>query len=78
LCQFAGSLHDNPNLAVEGRRAAGLVEFVDAGATGLVTTGHAHAEILKMYPYLEAEDINQALKYCAWRAEELELPLQPA
>ncbi len=45
---------------------------------GLVATGHAQAEILKLYPYLEAEDINQALKYCAWRAEEVELPLQPA
>ena len=45
---------------------------------GLVATGHAHAEILKLYPYLEEEDINQALKYAAWRAEEVELPLQPA
>jgi hypothetical protein len=27
---------------------------------------------------LEEEDINQALKYAAWRAEEVELPLQPA
>ena len=54
----------------------------DAGhggnAGGLVATGHAHAEILKLYPYLETEDINQALKYAAWRAEEFELPLQPA
>ena len=45
---------------------------------GLVATGHAHAEILKLYPYLEEEDITQALKYAAWRAEEVELPLQPA
>ena len=45
--------------------------------TGLVATGHTRAEILKLYPYLE-EDINQALKYAAWRAEEVELPLQPA
>ena len=46
--------------------------------TGLVATGHTRAEILKLYPYLEEEDINQALKYAAWRAEEVELPLQPA
>ena len=45
---------------------------------GLVATGHERAEILKLYPYLEAEDIAQALKYAAWRAEEIELPLQPA
>lgn len=46
--------------------------------TGLVASGDSHAEILKLYPYLEAEDIAQALKYAAWRAEEVELPLQPA
>ena len=67
----------NPNVmggwpCIRGLRVtAGMI-------AGLVATGHAHAEILKLYPYLEAEDINQALKYCAWRAEELELPLQPA
>lgn len=26
-------------------------------------------------PYLEVEDIPQALEYAAWRSEELELPL---
>ncbi len=36
------------------------------------------AEILKLYPYLEEEDINQALQYAAWRSEEIELPVQPA
>jgi uncharacterized protein (DUF433 family) len=45
---------------------------------GLVATSHTRAEILKLYPYLEGEDINQALKYAAWRAEEVELPLQSA
>ena len=45
---------------------------------GLIATNHSRAEILKLYPYLEEEDINQALKYVAWRAEEFELPLQPA
>ena len=52
---------------------------VTAGTiTGLVATGHSSAKILELYPYLEAEDITQALKYAAWRAEERELPLQPA
>ena len=45
---------------------------------GLVATGHGRPEILKLYPYLEEEDIVQALKYAAWRAEEVEMPLQPA
>lgn len=52
---------------------------VTAGTiAGLVATGHTRPEILKLYPYLEEEDITQALKYAAWRAEEMELPLQPA
>jgi uncharacterized protein (DUF433 family) len=31
--------------------------------------------ILMDYPYLEREDIAQALRYAAWRAEERELVL---
>lgn len=27
---------------------------------GLIATNHSRAEILKLYPYLEEEDINQA------------------
>lgn len=36
---------------------------------GPVATGHDHAEILRLYPYLEEEDIRQALSYAAWRPE---------
>jgi uncharacterized protein (DUF433 family) len=42
---------------------------------GLVASGYTTAEILEAYPYLEAEDIRQALAYAAWRVEEVELPL---
>lgn len=42
---------------------------------GLVASGHSHSDILKMYPYLEREDIFAALSYAAWRLEETELPL---
>jgi uncharacterized protein (DUF433 family) len=42
---------------------------------GLVAAGRSIQEILTAYPYLEEEDIRQALKYAAWRVEELELPL---
>lgn len=45
---------------------------------GLVATGHSHAEILSAYPYLEEEDIRQALGYAAWRVEEIEVPLPAA
>lgn len=42
---------------------------------GLVAAGHSNSDILVAYPYLEEEDIRQALAYAAWRAEEIELPL---
>jgi uncharacterized protein (DUF433 family) len=42
---------------------------------GLVASGHTFAEILKAYPYLEKEDVTEALSYAAWRAEESEAPL---
>jgi uncharacterized protein (DUF433 family) len=42
---------------------------------GLVAAGRTTEEILKAYPYLEAEDIREALAYAAWRAEEMEAPL---
>ena len=37
---------------------------------GLVASGHGFSEILAAYPYLEDEDIRQALEYAAWRVEE--------
>jgi uncharacterized protein (DUF433 family) len=42
---------------------------------GLFASGYSSAEILKLYPYLEEEDLPEALAYAAWRAEEVELPL---
>ncbi|MGE0826856.1 MAG: DUF433 domain-containing protein [Candidatus Binatia bacterium] len=32
----------------------------------LVANGMTHDEIIKAYPYLEPEDIAQALRYAAW------------
>ena len=49
----------NPN--VMGGRACIRGLRVTAGTiAGLVATGHTRAEILKLYPYLEGEDIAQA------------------
>jgi uncharacterized protein (DUF433 family) len=42
---------------------------------GLLATGHSKAEILRLYPYLEPEDIDEALSYAAWRSEEIDIPL---
>jgi len=42
---------------------------------GLVASGRTVEEVLADYPYLEREDILEALAYAAWRAEEREVPL---
>ncbi len=42
---------------------------------GLMAAGHSADEILKAYPYLEEDDLREALAYAAWRVEELEVPL---
>ncbi len=39
---------------------------------GLLAAGHSTAQILDAYPYLEEEDIREALAYAAWRVEEFE------
>lgn len=43
---------------------------------GLLASGHSAPEILQAYPYLEQGDIQAALSYAAWRAEEVEVPLR--
>jgi len=45
---------------------------------GQVGAGHSVEEILTDYPYLEHEDVMQALRYAAWRAEEREVILATA
>ncbi len=45
---------------------------------GLIAAGHSIPDILKAYPYLEEEDIHEALAYAAWRVEEIKLPMAPA
>ena len=44
----------------------------------LVAGGMSEEEIIKAYPYLESEDIHQALRYVAWLAEETVHPLESA
>ena len=43
---------------------------------GLLATEHSVDQILAAYPYLEKEDVQAALTYAAWRAEEIEVPLK--
>ena len=42
---------------------------------GLLASGHSEQDILQVYPYLEREDIRDALTYASWRLEEVEVSL---
>ncbi len=64
----------DPN--VMGGRACIRGMRVTAGmVVGLVAEGRSTEEILEAYPYLEEDDIRQALAYSAWRAAEIDIPL---
>ena len=45
---------------------------------GQIGTGRSIEEILADYPYIEREDVLQALRYAAWLAEEREVTLASA
>jgi len=45
---------------------------------GQIGAGRSVDEVLADYPYLEREDIMQALRYAAWRAEEREIQIAGA
>ena len=59
--------------ALRARNAVTVVMIV-----GLVAFGHTTNEILTAYPYIDEEDIRQALAYTAWLVEEFEVPLPTA
>lgn len=42
---------------------------------GLIASQYSPEDILRLYPYLEAEDIQEALAYAAWRVEEMKVDL---
>jgi uncharacterized protein (DUF433 family) len=42
---------------------------------GLIGAGRTMEDVLEAYPYLEREDILEALSYAAWRSEEIEVVL---
>jgi len=42
---------------------------------GLIACGKTVETVLEEYPYLEREDVLEALSYAAWRSEEKELSM---
>jgi uncharacterized protein (DUF433 family) len=49
-----------------------------ATVVGMVADGMTREEILAAYPDLEAEDVEEALRYAAEAVRERELPFAPA
>ena len=45
---------------------------------GMMASGHTKESLLQLYPYLDPEDVDEALSYAAWRAEEFEVPVLSA
>ena len=66
----------NPNV-MGGKPCIRGMRVTVGTLVGLVASGNSVEDILKAYPYVEEEDIRQALTYAAWRVEEIELPVGP-
>jgi len=62
------------HLVMGGKPCIRGMRVTVGSVVGLLAAGHSQAEILKAYPYLEHEDIRQALSYAAWRASEIDVP----
>lgn len=44
---------------------------------GQIAAGHSVDDLLRSYPYLQREDIAEALRFAAWRTQEREIELRP-
>ena len=64
----------DPNV-MGGRACIRGMRVTTGMVVGLVAEGQTTKEILEAYPYLEEDDVRQALAYSAWRAAEIEIPL---
>ncbi len=54
------------------------LRFPVARLLGLMAAGESHDAILKAYPYLEPGDLQEALRYAAFLAEDETVALAPA
>lgn len=67
----------DPNI-MGGKPTIRGMRLTVGAVVGLVASGYSVEKILELYPYLEKDDITQALGYAAWRADEMEHPLDLA
>jgi len=59
----------NPEVCT-GKPCIRDLRFPVSRVLGLLAAGETKESILKAYPYLELEDIDEALQYAAYLAEE--------
>jgi len=64
-------------LVMGGRACIRGLRVTVALVVNLVANNMTAAEIIKEYPYLEEEDVRQALQYAAWLADETIQILEP-
>jgi uncharacterized protein (DUF433 family) len=60
-----------------GKPCIGGLRFPVARLLGLLAAGESREQILQSYPYLEPEDIDEALRYAAFLAEDETVELAP-
>ncbi len=65
-------------LVMGGRACIRGMRVTVALVLNLVANGMTAPEIVREYPYLEEEDVRQALQYAAWLADESIQLLEPA
>ena len=58
-----------------GRPCVRGIRITVGTIVGMMSAGHSREEILKLYPYLEPDDITEALAYAAWRSNEFEVAI---
>jgi len=73
MADFDRITHD-PDL-MGGKPTIRSMRVTVGAIVALIGAGHTVDEVLAAYPYLEREDVLQALRYAAWRAEEREVAL---
>ena len=67
------------NPAIMGGKACIRGLRVTVGmVVGQIAAGRSIDDLLADYPYLQREDVMQALRYAAWRVAEQEVELLPS
>ncbi len=75
-------MHDFPRITFDpavmgGRPCVRGMRVTVSMIVGLIAAGQTVPQILAAYPYLEEADIQESLRFAAWRMQEREIPLAP-